>query len=70
MWKCKCCGGKIYAIVSSVRSRTFTLGKSGTPEKCLRIYNEETTGINYFCNECDSYWENGTKLKDIAEWEN
>lgn len=67
-WRCKKCSGKIYAIVTSEQSKTFTLGKDGTPKRCLRKYNEETIGINYFCNECDSYWEDGTKLKDIAEW--
>ena len=67
-WKCKKCGGRIYAIVTSSQSKTFTLGKSGMPERCLRKYNEETIGINYFCNECDSFWEKGTKLEDIAEW--
>ena len=68
MWKCKKCGGKIYAIITSRQSKTFTLGKDGTPEKCLRKYNEETIGINYFCNECDIYYENGTNLKDVAKW--
>lgn len=68
-WRCKKCGGKIYAVVTSEQSKTFTLGKDGTPKRCLRKFNAETIGINYFCDECDKYYEDGTKIKDIAEWE-
>lgn len=68
-WKCKECGGEIHAIVTLSISKTFTLSKNGGLKKCLtRKPSEETTGINYFCDKCNNYWENGTQLEDIAEW--
>lgn len=69
MWKCKECGEKICATVTSNRTKICTLGKNGEPERCLKKFKEETTIIKYFCDKCREYWKNGTKLEDIAEWE-
>lgn len=68
-WKCKECNKEMICIVTEAVSKTCTIGKNGSPDKTEKIFTAETIAVNFYCKNCNAYYEDHVKLKDIAYWE-
>ena len=72
MWKCKKCGGEVFAEVEVHSNIEFNIGEDGditdpsTGFTLEEIVRDDTDVVYYYCDSCGKSSE--IELEDIAEW--